>query len=183
MRSDLQVVCATWTMFFIWPASPGCARVGAASSRGTRKTTSWPRSCCSKPPRSKLGKFVYASTSSVYGDTTRPAHARRWRHPARVALWRQQTGRRTSLPSLLESLRRAHGGAALLYGLRTAAAARYVFSYFHARACCAAKRFRSTMTASRPAILHFAPILSTVCSLRRIIPGQGKFSISAAARK
>ena len=77
--------------------------------------------CVGRP----LERLVYASSSSVYGDDA-PIPMREDALPAAgVAVRRHEAGRRAALLPLLRELRRADRRAALLHGLRTAAAARH----------------------------------------------------------
>ena len=75
--------------------------------------------------RGRCERFVYASSSSVYGDAERcPTDEAHAAAPV-LALRRDQAGRRAPLPALRPQLRRAGGGAALLHRVRPAPAARH----------------------------------------------------------
>ena len=81
-----------------WRASRACARAGARASTATPTTTSPPRSACWRRPTTQ--RFVYASSSSVYGDalslpTPRGHHAA----PA-LPLRRDQARRRAPVRAL-----------------------------------------------------------------------------------
>ena len=79
-----------------WPASRACARAGASASTATCATTCPPRSGCSRR-RAPGERFVYASSSSVYGDAQRAAHARGRDAPAALALRRDQARGRAAV--------------------------------------------------------------------------------------
>ena len=70
---------------------------------------------------------------------------------AGLAVRRHQAGGRAPLPPLPRELRRADGVAAVLHGLRAAAAARHGVPPVHPRGAARASRSRSTATASRRA--------------------------------
>jgi len=51
MGLDLHQLLDGVTIFSTLRASRGCGQVGVRSLPGTRKTTSWPPRCCTKPPK------------------------------------------------------------------------------------------------------------------------------------
>ena len=82
---------------------------------------------------SGVKKIVYASSSSVYGDTD-DLPMREEGNTRPVSLRRQQTGSGKSLLSVLESVRCANSISALLYSLWAEAKTGHVFSHLHGSA-------------------------------------------------
>ncbi len=64
----------------------------------------------------KLKRFVYASSSSVYGDVGEVLHEEIKIQP-QEPLWGHQTGRRAFVPTLPPGIQNAHGRFAVLLGL------------------------------------------------------------------
>ena len=135
-----------------------------AEELGTRFRTSIPtnnieatqlllEACVGRP----LERFVYASSSSVYGDDVADADARGRAAAAGVAVRRDEAGGRAALLPLLRQLRRAGRVAALLHGLRPAAAARHGVPSVPSRRAARTSRSRCTATASRPATSPSSP--------------------------
>ena len=75
-----------------------------------------------------IQKYVYASSSSVYGRPCAAAHARRRVFAAALPLWRVEAGRRASGPPLLGQLWRARCVAAVFHRLWPATAPGYGIS-------------------------------------------------------
>ena len=116
-----------------------------------RAATSPRRSGCSRPCGGlpSCSGFIYASTSSVYGsyasgDETLPT---RPISPYGVT----KLAAREPVPGLRRGARPAAGGAALLLGLRPAAAARHGLPPSSSTPCSTDSRSRSSATASRSA--------------------------------
>ena len=99
----------------------------------------------------RLHRFVYASSSSVYGDVATIPMREDSVPPARLAVRRDEARGRASVPPLSRQLRRARGLAALLHGLRTAAAAGHGVPPVHPRGARPGSRSPSTATANRRA--------------------------------
>ena len=96
-------------------------------------------------------RFVYASSSSVYGDALDAAHAR-GRHAApALALRRDQARRRAPVRALRRGARRRHRRAALLHRLRPAPAPRHGLPPLLRGDRRPASRSRSSATAARRA--------------------------------
>ncbi len=73
----------------------------------------------------RLRRFVYASSSSIYGESERPADAGGRAPAADLALRRDEARGGAPGAALLGAARRADGVAALLHGGGAAAAARH----------------------------------------------------------
>ena len=148
-----------------------------------RRTTSRRRSCCSRRASgAPLERFVYASSSSVYGDNA-AMPMREDALPQPVSPY----GVTKLAAEQLCYLYHVNYGvptvvAALLHGLRPAPAARHGVPPVHPRRARSASRSRSTATASRRATSRSSPTPSRQRSRPATAACRAAPTTSAAAR-